>query len=101
MRTALSSNRHKISAPILVPPAWLETPAAVVRCNRMPSTVIHAFDYDADSEELTIAFKSGRIYLYFAVPEDVFAGFRDAGSRGGYFNRHIRDRYAFKELTPT
>jgi lysyl-tRNA synthetase class 2 len=66
----------------------------------MPSTVIHDFAYDADSEELTIEFKTGRIYLYFSVPEDEFAGFCAASSRGGYFNRHIRDRYVFREVTP-
>jgi KTSC domain len=66
----------------------------------MPSTVIHDFAYDADSEELTIEFKTGRVYLYFAVPEDVFTAFASASSRGGYFNRHIRDGYQFREVTP-
>jgi hypothetical protein len=66
----------------------------------MPSSVIRDFAYDADSEELTIAFTSGRVYRYFAVPDEVFTALATAGSRGGYFNRHIRDRYEFREVTP-
>jgi hypothetical protein len=66
----------------------------------MPSSVIHDYAYDPSSGELTIAFKSGRIYLYLAVPDEVVTAFSTAGSRGGYFNRHIRDRYEFREITP-
>jgi hypothetical protein len=66
----------------------------------MPSSVIRDFDYDAESEELTIEFTTSRIYVYFAVPPDVFATLCAVRSKGGYFNRYIRDRYDFREVTP-
>ena len=65
----------------------------------MPSTVIDDFDYDAASERLTIGFKSGRVYVYRGVPEEVFLAFSSAFSRGTFFNKHIRNRYDFRELT--
>lgn len=64
----------------------------------MPSTVIRRFDYSPEREELTIEFVSGRRYLYSGVPRDEAESLRSASSKGSYFNRRIRDRYAFREL---
>ena len=65
----------------------------------MPSSVIDDFDYEAESNALTIRFKSGRLYRYRQVPETVVLAFARARSKGAFFNRHIRDRYAVEELT--
>ena len=54
----------------------------------MPSSVIAGFDYEPESEELTVLFRSGRVYAYKAAP-----------SKGAFFNRRIRDRYPFAEVT--
>lgn len=40
-------------------------------------------------------FVSGKRYSYFDVPPQVAEGMRAAASKGGYFNRLIRDRYRF------
>ena len=64
----------------------------------MPSTVIKRFDYRTESRELLVTFTSGRRYLYADVPEDEARKFREAFSKGSHFNRHIRDRYACREL---
>jgi lysyl-tRNA synthetase class 2 len=64
----------------------------------MPSTVIRRFTYSPDSEELTIEFVTGRRYVYSAVPEEEVQAMREAFSKGVYFNKHIRDRYAYREL---
>lgn len=61
----------------------------------MPSSVISSFDYDAADRRLEILFVTGRRYAYHEVPEKVAQGLRAARSRGGYFNRRIRDRYDF------
>ena len=61
----------------------------------MPSSVIRAFDYDPDAHRLDIEFVSGRRYSYLDVPERVARGMRAAPSKGAYFNRRIRDRFAF------
>lgn len=63
----------------------------------MPSSVIDDFEYDADIARLTVWFLSGRVYDYRDVPEDVAIGLASAVSQGAYFNRWIRDRYAFTE----
>ena len=64
----------------------------------MPSTVIQRFDYRPDTRELVITFTTGRRYLYSQVPEEAVDRFRAAFSKGSHFNRHIRDRYRYKEL---
>lgn len=60
----------------------------------MPSTVIRAFDYDPADRRLDIEFVSGRRYSYLDVPEDVARALRASRSKGGFFNRRIRDRFA-------
>lgn len=64
----------------------------------MPSTAIARFAYRPALGALDVEFVSGRVYRYFAVPEAVAGGLARAGSRGGYFNRAIRDRFAFERL---
>ena len=64
----------------------------------MPSTVIKRFNYRAETSELEILFVTGRRYLYTDVPPEEADAFRAAFSKGSYFNRQIRDRYACREL---
>ena len=66
----------------------------------MPSSVIRDFDYDSEAQELTITFVTGRIYVYLAVPAEVYDDFATAFSKGTFFNQHIRDAYEFREVTP-
>jgi hypothetical protein len=67
----------------------------------MPSTVISRFLYVPEARELTIEFVTGRRYLYSDVPAEDVEAFRAAFSKGVHFNRHIRDRFDCRELTPT
>ena len=61
----------------------------------MPSTAIRDFHYDAAEHRLDVQFVSGRRYSYFDVPEQLAAEMTRASSKGGFFNRSIRDRYRF------
>ena len=61
----------------------------------MPSTVIRGYWYSAGRQELTILFQTGKAYIYFDVPEDIQAGMKAASSKGEFFNRHIRGKFAF------
>jgi len=61
----------------------------------MPSSVIRSFNYDQAARRLDIRFVSGRLYSYLDVPEGVAVAMRRATSKGGFFNRRIRDRYRF------
>ncbi|MDB5708989.1 MAG: hypothetical protein JWL96_1059 [Sphingomonas bacterium] len=63
----------------------------------MPSSVIRSFDYDPADQRLDIRFVSGRHYSYLAVPQREVEAMRRAFSKGGFFNRRIRDRYDFVE----
>jgi hypothetical protein len=65
----------------------------------MPSTVIRHFDYRPETRELEILFTTGRRYVYLDVPPETHTEFCAAFSKGVYFNRHIRDRYRYRELS--
>lgn len=65
----------------------------------MPSTVIRNSRYDAERRVLSIWFvPSGKRYDYRDVPPAIYEAFRGATSKGRYFNRHIRDHYAFAQI---
>lgn len=63
----------------------------------MPSSVIRGWKYDEDEQRLDILFVSGKRYSYHDVPPRVAQGMREAFSKGSYFNRRIRDHFAFTE----
>lgn len=64
----------------------------------MPSTAIRRIAYAPKDLRLTVVFVTGRTYDYRGVPATVVEAFRAAPSKGVFFNRHIRDRYPFREL---
>ncbi len=64
----------------------------------MPSSVIRFFRYAPETRELKVTFVSGRLYVYEDVPAEVAAAFREARSKGTYFNREIRDRYVYRDI---
>jgi len=61
----------------------------------MPSSVLRRYDYDSDAHRLDVEFVSGRRYSYHDVPARVWERLLAARSKGGYFNRCIRDRFRF------
>jgi hypothetical protein len=65
----------------------------------MPSSVIRFFRYAPDTRELKLTFISGRLYVYEDVPPEVAAAFRNARSKGTFFNHEIRDRYVYRDIT--
>jgi hypothetical protein len=66
----------------------------------MPSSVIRAFDYDEARNELTVTFTTGRIYVYLLVPPPLVDEFRQASSKGRFFNAAIRDAFPYREAKP-
>jgi lysyl-tRNA synthetase class 2 len=63
----------------------------------MPSTVIRDFSYDEARNELTVNFRSSKVYVYTLVPPSVAAAFASAPSPGAFFNETIRDRYGWRQ----
>ena len=66
----------------------------------MPSSVIRNTFYDTTKNELWVTFVTGRRYVYADVPPEVFAAFKSSPSLGTFFNREIRDSYAYRDMTP-
>jgi hypothetical protein len=65
----------------------------------MPSTVIRRFDYLPDAKELVVELVTGRRYVYLDVPEHEAQGLRSAFAKGVFYNRRIRGRFAYRELS--
>ncbi len=63
------------------------------------SSAILNLDYRDDSGELLVTFVTGKTYLYYGVPAEVFAEFVRATSKGRFFNQAIRNRYFFRQVT--
>jgi len=64
----------------------------------MPSSVVSAIRYNADTRTLRIIFVSGMIYDYKNVPEEVYNEMKSSGSKGAYLNLHIKGRYTFEKI---
>lgn len=65
---------------------------------RVASSNLHSVGYDSDSMSLEIKFLSGGVYQYSGVPEDRYAGLMRAGSKGGYFDSYIKNRYPTRKV---
>ncbi len=64
----------------------------------MPSTAIRTFSYDSASRTLFVTFIDGDLYAYKAVEPEVHAAMKAAISKGRFFSRRIRGRYAYAKL---
>jgi hypothetical protein len=63
----------------------------------LDSSVLAAAAYAMDGT-LELQFRSGAIYLYFAIPPAVFEQLIAAASKGAYFNRNIRNRFRYQRV---
>lgn len=64
----------------------------------MPSTVIRSYKYNPENESLIITFISGKIYCYDGVSTLEYDEFKNAFSKGTYFNKKIKPSHPFYEL---
>jgi hypothetical protein len=55
--------------------------------------------YDADNATMTITFKDGKTYEYYAVPESVYDSQIAAPSPGVFFDSNVKGHYKFRRLT--
>jgi lysyl-tRNA synthetase class 2 len=65
------------------------------------SSMMSRVEYDEDTSELDITFKSGKTYRYREVPPDVYSDLLDAESKGEFFNENIKDTFDFVEVVPS
>jgi len=57
------------------------------------SSAISAIGYDPAACQMRVKFVQGNTYSFCRVPQHVFDAFLAAGSKGHYYDAHIRDRY--------
>lgn len=60
---------------------------------RVSSSAISAVGYDSEIQQMQIQFVPGKTYTFCHVPQHIFDGLLSAGSKGTYYDHHIRDRY--------
>jgi len=62
------------------------------------SSMIQAFGYDPEREELEVVFNSGNIYRYTQVPKEEYEGLLNADSKGRYMRANIIDCYPYYQV---
>ena len=62
------------------------------------STAIARVDYVASTRTLRLEYTSGRIYVYFEVPPQVYEQLLAADSVGEFVNREIKPRFDCAEV---
>jgi lysyl-tRNA synthetase, class II len=63
------------------------------------STLLTTVAYDADRKLLQLGFRDQAAYRYFDVPADLHDNLLRASSKGSYFNRFIRGRFAYARVS--
>ena len=61
----------------------------------MPSSVVAAIHYNAETKILKVIYVSGKIYNYRHVPEKIYKAMKSSGSKGTYLNKYIKGIYDF------
>lgn len=61
------------------------------------SSNLKSASYNTESEDLTITFNNGSIYVYNKVPWTKFTKFRMAESQGKYFNENIAKSHKYQK----
>lgn len=60
---------------------------------RVISSAIDAVGYEKDKQQLFIKFKQGETYTFCRVPESIHQGLMSAGSKGGYYDSFIKNKF--------
>jgi KTSC domain len=63
---------------------------------RVRSSAMHRVEFDANARQLDIWFNDTGRYSYYGLPAAIYEGLINAGSKGRYFNDHIRDRFGMR-----
>lgn len=62
------------------------------------SSNIELVGYEASSRELYVRFLGNRTYVYADVPAQLHEELLRAPSKGSFFNRAIKNAYAYREV---
>ena len=64
------------------------------------SSLLASVSYDAAAAILEVRFRDEAVYQFTEVPLHIFQDLLQAGSKGTYFNHHIRGLYPYSMLRP-
>lgn len=54
------------------------------------SSNLKSVGYDGGQRRLEVEFQDGRIIQFYEVPDHVYYGLMNSGSKGAYFNTNVR-----------
>lgn len=91
LRIAL--NRSPIAG-VRAGPDWREN---LANTGAVASSVVKGMGYN--NGQLLITFPSGHTYVYSGVPRGTYEMFRQAPSKGIFFNQVIKDHYPYRKLS--
>jgi hypothetical protein len=74
--------------------AGAESEVTAMHRTPIESKAITSIAYDLAEQRLEILFQDGGVYQYRDFPPDVYRQFLAADSKGQYFNKTIRGRFA-------
>lgn len=69
---------------------WVDTPE---------SSNVAGYEYDGDTQTLTVGFGTGGRYRYFNVDERLVIELGRAESKGQYFNQQIKGAHSYEKVT--
>lgn len=104
LRQWVSEDFRRLEQEVYHPPAEypLEAVSAAVQetvqATRVDSSNIREIAYDRVARVLEVRFVSGGRYHYYEVPQEAYAAFTVAISKGAYFAAEIRGKYAHKRV---
>lgn len=67
--------------------------AETITRQRVESSSIASIGFRQRDKTLEIEFRSGAVYRYRNVPEEIFKEMMDAPSKGRFFSTRIRNKY--------
>lgn len=73
-------------------------PVAAEPISFTPSANIQSIAYDPDAQQLVVAFKSGWIYRYSDVPQDIADGFGQSLSANQYLRLFVEPMFAYERV---
>ena len=62
------------------------------------SSNIRSIGYDPASGTLEVEFRSGSVYQYFNVPNQIYRGLITAFSKGAFLNNFIKEQYRYRRV---
>ena len=68
-------------------------------CKSQDSSIVQKICYDSKTGYLLVGL-SGRFYHYCAVPREVVDAWRQAESKGRFYNQEVKSRYDCRVTTP-